>query len=59
MFTNAQSLLPMACGMRAWTGAVAVVLSVDSRRENEADPCEEVDVAEYAIGTPHDPRVRS
>ena len=46
--------------MWAWTIAVAVVLSVDSRHEdytNYANSCEQEDVPEYTIGMPHDPRV--
>jgi hypothetical protein len=59
MFAGAHSLLPIAYGMWAWTGAVAVVLFVDSMRENQVGYYEEADVAEYAVGTPHDPRVHS
>lgn len=53
-----KALLPMACGMWAWTAAVAVILSMDSKYEHHAGDDEEADVAEYAIGTPHDPRAR-
>jgi hypothetical protein len=59
MFAGAHSLLPIAYGMWAWTGAVAVVLFVDSMRENQVGYYEEADVAGYAVGTPHDPRVHS
>jgi hypothetical protein len=55
MFVGAHNLLPMAYGMWAWTCAVAVVLSIENSRGNTAGCCGEVDVAEYAIGTPHDP----
>jgi hypothetical protein len=58
MSVGAHSLLPMAYGMWAWTCAVAVVLARDSTYGNQARYCGEVDVAEYAIGTPHDPRLR-
>lgn len=53
-----KGLLPMACGIWAWTAAVAVILSMDSKYDHHAGDDEEADVAEYAIGTPHDPRVR-
>jgi hypothetical protein len=59
MSVGTHNLLPMVYSIRAWTGDVAVVLSVDSTRENQAGYYEEADVAEYAIGTPHDPKVRS
>lgn len=59
LLSDAKTLLPMAYGMWAWTVANAVVLSVDSRGEDYAAGDEELDVPEYAIGTPHDPRVRS
>jgi hypothetical protein len=58
MFVSAHSLLPTAYGMWAWTCDVAEGLSIDSSCGNQAGYCGEVDVAEYAIGTPHDPRVR-
>ena len=58
VFSNMQGLLPMACGMWAWTATVAVILSKDSKYEHHAGDGEDAHVAEYAIGTPHDPRVR-
>lgn len=59
LLSDAKTLLPMAYGMWAWTVANAVVLSVDSRGEDHATGYEEGDVyvPEYAIGTPHDPKV--
>lgn len=60
MLSGTESLLPVAYGMWAWTIAVAVVLSMDSRYENHAGVFEEgEDVSEYAVGTPHDPRADS
>lgn len=53
-----KGLLPMACGIWAWTAAVAVILSMDSKYDHHAADDEEADVAEYAIGMPHDQRVR-
>jgi hypothetical protein len=58
IFSKTQSLLPIAYGMWAWTAAVGVILSMDSRYEHHAGDDEEAVVAEYAIGTPHDPRAR-
>lgn len=53
-----KGLLPMACGTWAWTAAVAVILSMDGKYEHHVGDDEGVDVAEYVIGTPHDPNVR-
>lgn len=50
----------MTYGRWAWTITVAVLLSVGSRHEdyaNYANDCAQEGVSEYAIGTPHDPRV--
>jgi hypothetical protein len=49
----------MACEMWAWTIAVAVLLSMDSRYEHYPSEDEEGDVPEYAISTPHDPKARN
>lgn len=60
LLSKSQSLFPVAYGMWAWTIAVVVVLSVDSRHEgyaSYANSCEQEDVPEYAIGMPHDPRM--
>jgi len=54
---STESLLPIACGMWGWTVAVAVMLFLDSRYEGRTWTSEGVDVPEYAIGTPHDPRM--
>jgi hypothetical protein len=59
MLSNTQDLLPMACGMWAWTTVIAVLLSMDSRYEHYAGEDEEGDVPEYAISTLHDPRARN
>lgn len=59
MLSEAQDLLPMACGMWALAIIVAVLLSMDSRYEHYACEDEEVNVPEYAMGTPHNPRARN
>lgn len=56
ILSNAETLLPIAFGMWAWTAAVAVVLYMDRGNESTVGSYEELDVPEYAIGTPHDPR---
>lgn len=56
---GSQSLLAVAYGLWAWTAVAAVTLSMDSRYEHYAGQDEEEGVPEYAIGTPHDPRMNS
>lgn len=59
LLSDVNTLLPMAYGMWAWTAANAVILFVDGRHEDYDVRYRDVDVPEYAVGTPHDPRVRS
>lgn len=56
--SGTETLLPIAYGMWAWTITLAVIVSLDSRYEGHTWT-REGDVPEYAIGTPHDPRMHS